>query len=101
MELRGSNPFTPHAVEVRTSLHFLTPQNGHFLGKRERLFGQLGNSGSNPGISETEERAKSPVFAGFLTHSAKDNWETGLVGWSKRIRTHAFLIEPGLHDDDR
>jgi hypothetical protein len=31
-----------HSVQYRTSLHFLTPQNGHFLGKRERLSGQIG-----------------------------------------------------------
>jgi len=70
-----------HAVEDRTSLHFLTPQNGHFLGKRERLSAPKWSFGSNPGTSETERRANSPVFAGFFAHSANENRETGLVGW--------------------
>jgi hypothetical protein len=62
-----------HSVEDRTSLHFLTPQNGHFLGKRERLSAPKGNFGSNPGIPENERRAKSPVFAGILAHFPEIN----------------------------
>jgi len=81
----------PHySVEDRTSLHFLTLQNGHFLGKRERLCAPKGNFGSNPGISETVGRAESPVFAGLLGHCSAKKQETGRVGWSERIRTRAF-----------
>ena len=70
-----------HSVEDRTSLHFLTPQNGHFLGKRERLSARKGNFGSNPGISETERSAKSPVLAAIFAHCGAKNRETRLVGW--------------------
>jgi hypothetical protein len=76
-----------HSVEDRTSLHFLTLQNGHFLGKRERLSGQTWKIGPNSGTLETKERARHPVFAGFLAYSAHKNRETGLVGWGARIRT--------------
>ena len=95
-----SNPVT-HSVEDRTTLHFLTLQKGHVLGKRERLCAPKGIFGSNPGISETVGRAEIPVFAGLLGHYSAKNQETGRVGWSERIRTHAFPIEPGLHCDNR
>ena len=79
-----------HSVEDRTSLHFLTLQNGHFLGKCERLSAPKGNFGSNPGISETERRAKCPVFAGLFARSVEENRETGLVGWGAWIRTRGW-----------
>ena len=84
---RFESRYPDHAVQYRTSLHFLTPQNGHFLGNRERLFGQLGHSGSNLRISETDERTESPVFVGLLTPSLKRNGETALAGWGAWIRT--------------
>jgi hypothetical protein len=50
----------------------LTLQNGHFLGKRERLSAPKGNFGSNPGTPETERRAKSPyLWASLRTVTRK------------------------------
>ena len=79
--LRLEKGQTDRSVQVRTSLHFLTPQNCHFLRKRERLFAPNGNVSSNPEISETERRAKSREFADFIACpvGAKRR-ETGLVG---------------------
>jgi hypothetical protein len=79
-----------HSVRHRTSLHFLTPQNDHFLGKRERLPGRFGSFGSNLGIPETEGRTKSPGFAGFSQHSASQILETALAGWGAWIRTRGW-----------
>jgi hypothetical protein len=90
MEFRGSNPVAPTTQCNVEPVFFLTPRNGHCLGKRERLFDQIGNFGSNPGTSETRELAKSPVFVGFSNTSINENRETGLAGWRSRIRTRKF-----------
>jgi hypothetical protein len=64
------------SVACRTSLHLPAPQNGNFLGKRERLSREMGTLRSNPGNSETEERAKAPAFAGLLALSTTTAPET-------------------------
>ena len=69
-----------HSVEDRTSLHFLTPQNGHFLGKRERLSARKGNFGSNSQSQRLNDAQKAPYLWAF-SHGVTKNRETGLVGW--------------------
>ena len=56
--ISDSRPIRP--VERRTGLRSATPQNGNFLGNRRRFSAPIGNSSSNPGISESEWHPKSP-----------------------------------------
>ncbi len=53
-----------HSVEDRTCLRFLTLQNGHFLGKRERISTRFSLRGPNLDVSENQARAESADKSG-------------------------------------
>jgi hypothetical protein len=54
-----------HSVEDRTSLHFLTLQNGHFLGKRERLSTPKGILVRIPESQRLNDARNAPYLQGF------------------------------------
>jgi hypothetical protein len=47
------------------------------------------------------DRLENALLAGFSARSGVGSAETGLIGWSARIPTHAFSIELGLQRSHR
>ena len=68
-------------VRHRTSLRFKIYKNGNFLNGGQRFSPRRMKFSANLGISETNRRAKGPMFAGAFASSGGQKTETGLGGW--------------------
>jgi hypothetical protein len=63
---------------------------------RPETFGNLAAPGVDFATQRLSQMYESPPNAGLSRLIGRSRRMSGLVGWSERIRTHAFPIEPGL-----
>ena len=64
---------------------------------RPETFGNLAAPGVDFATQRLSQMDESPPNAGLSRLIGRCRRMSGLVGWSERIRTHAFPIEPGLY----
>ena len=71
-------------------------KNGNVWASRQRLQGLFGAKWFEKGVQRQIWNQKSPLLAGLSATTEENSLKPGMVGWSERIRTRAFPIEPGL-----
>jgi hypothetical protein len=87
---------TRHAVQIEPGLRPQSPKNGSFSNVRRRLSAISLQECPKSEPGDWWPIRKSPPLAAFPRVSGTVSPSAGLPGWSERIRTRAFPIEPGL-----
>jgi hypothetical protein len=85
-----------HAVQIATWSPAAVSQKREYFNYLPETIGDLSLEVTKFGVWRQTAIRKSPPLAGIYSIAEGKSPNTGLVGWSERIRTHAFPIEPGL-----
>ena len=94
VESNGCYPVA-HAVGIEPVSKMCLPKTGMFQSMRGD-FCRHARRKKRVGPTETNTVSEKPAVCGLFATFSQVFEITALFGWSERIRTHAFLIEPGL-----
>ncbi len=81
---------------LRRDLRPRSPKNGNILAVGRRLSATWPTQSANWEGRDWWQPRQSPPLAGFSVGPGAGTTYARMPGWSERIRTRAFLIEPGL-----